>query len=679
MLKSRSCCCACPPVSPLLAALCCWLTACAGTQLASGPLLPDEAPYLEDLQQLTFGGENAEAYWSFDGKQLSMQIRREGEGCDRIYRMPVLPESKSPIRVSQQAGATTCAHFFPGGELLYASTHLAGEACPPRPDMSQGYVWALYDSYDIFSAKQDGSGLLPLTNNKGYDAEGTVCARDGSIIFTSTRDGDLELYRMDKDGQNVKRLTHTPGYDGGAFFNADCSKIVWRASRPRPGQGAGRLQGAAGQGPGAPVQAGDLDRQRRRQRAMQLTNLDAASFAPSFHPTEDVIVFSSNFGDRRGASSTCGPCAPTAAACAGSPTRPASTASRSSRPTAGCWRSRPTGPPPKGKHDTNVFLARWKGLGPLPAQAEGPADRIRRDVHWLADPAREGRGVGTAGLEQAGAYLEDRLKQLGLEPAGDAGSFRQRFPVVTAVDVKPTSTVVIGGKPVDRTNFAVLGFSAEGKADGPLVLAGYGIVAPEHKIDDYAGLDVKGKVVLVRRFAPEDERTGDATMRRRLGDLRRKAWVAREQGAAALVVVDWPLPPKPAPPDWQPAAESPLLPPSPSGAGDAGLPVLMVKRVAVARPAAPADGAPAGDRGAGRRAAVHPDPGLQRRRAHPRRQATGRRHAGGRGPLRSPGPGRAVLAGARQEGSRTSAPTTTRRAPPPCWRWPARWRPAGRT
>ena len=114
------------------------------------------------------------------------------------------------------------------------------------------------------------------------------------------------------------------------------------------------------------------------------------------------------------------------------------------------------------------------------------------------------------------------------------------------------------------------------------MLAGYGIVAPEHKIDDYAGLDVKGKVVLVRRFAPEDERTGDASMRRRLGDLRRKAWVAREKGAAALLVVDWPLPPKPAPPDWQPAAESPLLPPSPSGAGDAGLPVLMVKRAAVA-------------------------------------------------------------------------------------------------
>jgi len=124
----------------LLVALCLLLTTCAGTQVASGPLLPDEAPYLEDLKQLTFGGENAEAYWSFDGKQLSMQIRREGEGCDRIYRMPVVPETKSPIRVSQHAGATTCAHFFPGGGLLYASTHLVGEACLPCSDMSLGYV-----------------------------------------------------------------------------------------------------------------------------------------------------------------------------------------------------------------------------------------------------------------------------------------------------------------------------------------------------------------------------------------------------------------------------------------------------------------------------------------------------------------------------------------------------------
>src|SRR5262249_59433086 len=126
--------------------------------------------------------------------------------------------------------------FFPGDRhILFASTHAGGEACPTPPDMSQGYTWGLFDTYDIYSARPDGSELRRLTNTPGYDAEATVCGKDGSIVFTSTRDGDIDLYRMDKDGRNVRRLTSVPGYDGGAFFNRDCSKIVWRASRPKPG------------------------------------------------------------------------------------------------------------------------------------------------------------------------------------------------------------------------------------------------------------------------------------------------------------------------------------------------------------------------------------------------------------------------------------------------------------
>jgi hypothetical protein len=563
-------------------------TACAhapsGPSITGARLLPDETPFLDDLQQLTFGGENAEAYWSFDGAQLSLQSRKEGEGCDRIYRLPVLPKPGAPALVSSGKGSTTCAHFFPDGSLLYASTHLGGDACPPRPDMSQGYVWALYDSYDIFAtqpAAAAGEPLLQLTNTKGYDAEGTVCGRDGSIVFTSTRDGDLEVYRMDKDGQNVKRLTSTPGYDGGAFFNADCSKIVWRASRPRPGKELEDYKALLARGLVRPSKLEIWIANADGSEPMQLTHLDAASFAPFFHPIEPVIIFSSNVGDPRGrefdlwAMYTDGSGLRRITHSPGFDGFPHFSpdgkllAFSSNRATAA------------GKHDTNVFLARWKGLPPMPEDIEGPADRIRRDVSWLADPAREGRGVGTAGLEQATAYLEQRLKALGLEPAGDAGSFRQKFPVVTAVDVKPQSRVSIGGKALAREQFAVLGFSAEGKVAGPLVLADYGVVSPEHGIDDYKGLDVKGKVVLVRRFAPEDSRTPDAATRRRLGDLRRKAWLARERGATALLVVDWPSPPKPAPPDWQPAAEAPLLPPSPSGAGDAGIPVVMVKRAAL--------------------------------------------------------------------------------------------------
>ena len=146
------------------------LAACARTPVPGAGLLPDETPHLEDLHQLTFGGENAEAYWSFDGQQLSLQARHEGQGCDRIYRLAVLPRPGTPVPISSGQGATTCAHFLPDGSLLYSSTHLGGTECPPRPDMSQGYVWALYDSYDIFKVRPDGSPPVQLTTSKGYDA-----------------------------------------------------------------------------------------------------------------------------------------------------------------------------------------------------------------------------------------------------------------------------------------------------------------------------------------------------------------------------------------------------------------------------------------------------------------------------------------------------------------------------
>ncbi len=551
---------------------------CAGSRLPTARLLPDEGPFLEELQQLTFGGENAEAYWSFDGTQVSFQSRQVNEGCDRIYRMTVLPKPGAPAAVSSGQGATTCAHFLPGGDVVYASTHLGDATCPPRPDMSQGYVWALYDTYDIFKSAPDGSGVTRLTSEKGYDAEATVCAKDGSIIFTSTRDNDIELYRMNSDGSNVRRLTNAPGYDGGAFFNKDCSRIVWRASRPSPGKELEDFQGLLAKGLVRPSKLEIWVANGDGTEAMQVTDLDAASFAPFFHPTEDVIIFSSNVGDPRGREFDLWAMRSDGSGLRRVTHSPGFDGFPHFSPD-GKWllfsSNRAT---PAGARDTNVFLARWKGMPALDEVAERPTDRIRRDIHWLADPAREGRGIGTKGLEQAGSYLEARLRELGLEPAGDQGSFQQKFPVVTGIEVEPTSTVAVGPASLDKADFAPLGFSAEGKASGPLVLAGYGIVAPEQRIDDYARLDVKGKIVVVRRFAPENDQTKDATVSRRLGDLRRKAWLARERGAVGMIVVDWPLPPAAAPPDWKPGGEAPLLRPTPTGPGDSGIPVVMVKR-----------------------------------------------------------------------------------------------------
>ena len=199
----------------------------------SGGMLHDKREaHLVDVRQLTSGGENAEAYWSPDGKELIFQSTNPPFGCDQIFRMPISDPAALSL-VSTGIGRTTCAYFTADNErVIYSSTHAINDQCPTPPDHSRGYVWPIYESYQIYSVKPDGSDLKALTTTDAYDAEATVCSKDGSIVFTSTRDGDLDLYRMDADGSNVKRLTDTAGYDGGAFFSPDCSKILWRASRP---------------------------------------------------------------------------------------------------------------------------------------------------------------------------------------------------------------------------------------------------------------------------------------------------------------------------------------------------------------------------------------------------------------------------------------------------------------
>jgi Tol biopolymer transport system component len=255
--------------------------------------------HFSSVVQLTKGGENAEAYWSFDGKKLIYQAH-EGEGCDQIYVRDAFDPAATPKMVSTGQGTTTCSYFMPGDkEIIYASTHLGGAACPPKADQSQGYVWAIYDTYDIFKANADGSNLRQLTNTPGYDAEATVCPLDGSIIFTSVRDKDLELYRMDADGKNVKRLTNTPGYDGGAFFSTDCKKIVWRASRPE-GESLADFQRLLGMGLVRPTKLELYVANADGSDAKQVTDLNVAAFGPYLYPSGDRIIFSSNYGDPKG-------------------------------------------------------------------------------------------------------------------------------------------------------------------------------------------------------------------------------------------------------------------------------------------------------------------------------------------------------------------------------------------
>ena len=552
--------------------------------LVSAPVRGDlRAPgewRLADLRQLTFGGENAEAYWSPDGRELVMQSTRPPYGCDQIFRLPV--DEPGEVRlVSTGTGRTTCAYYtFPAGErIIFSSTHHAGEACPAPPDQRAGYVWALYPEYELYSARLDGSDLVRLTDNEFYDAEATVCRRDGSIVFTSTRDGDLELYRMDADGGNLLRLTHEPGYDGGAFFSPDCSRIVWRASRPQ-GEELAQYRRLLAEDKVRPSRMELWVANADGTEARQITYLGAASFAPFFHPSGERILFSSNLGDPDGREFDIW-----AINVDGSGLERITTApSFDGFPIFSPDGSRLAFSSNRNQEkpgETNVFVARWVEEGKAEIQ-EGPADRFALDVAWLAADEREGRGIGTAGIEAAASYIEQRFRELGLEPAGVEGSFRQELAVMVVVTAEEESGLGFDGDrfTVAGTDFVPLAFSpAQATVAAPVVFAGHGVSAPELGHDDYEGLDVSGRIVLVRRFVPAGEAFAAPEPERRYGDLRYKAWNAREHGAVGMLVADLP--------DAGAAAESfeeaPLPRLQADEKGDAGIPSAAISHALAKR------------------------------------------------------------------------------------------------
>ena len=248
--------------------------------------------HLANVRQLTFGGENAEAYFSLDGSKLILQSTREGVPCDQIFSMGL---DGSDVRMlSTGDGRTTCSYFYPDGEsILYASTHLGGAECPPPPSFEMGYVWALYDTYDIFRAAPDGSGLTRLTDTPGYDAEATI-GPDGRIVFTSVRDGDMEIYSMNEDGSDVRRLTTRQGPDGGPFFSADGSKIVFRGREIPDGPEYDDYKRLLDAGLWRPTELELFVMDADGGNLRQVTDLGGASFGPFWHPDGERIIFSSN-------------------------------------------------------------------------------------------------------------------------------------------------------------------------------------------------------------------------------------------------------------------------------------------------------------------------------------------------------------------------------------------------
>jgi len=255
--------------------------------------------HLHNIRQLTFGGTNAEAYFSFDDKRIVFQSTRPPYECDQIFTMSL--DGSNQRLASTGKGVTTCGYFLPDGKrVLFASTHGRGDECYPRPDKSRGYVWGVWNAYDIYTSNPDGSDLKVLSATKGYDAEATISPAGNRIVFTSSRDGDLELYTMNLDGSEVTRITNELGYDGGAFFSWDGKRIVYRAFHQKDSAAVADYKALLAQELVRPTRMEifvcDADGKNRRQ----LTNTGSANFAPFFHPDNKRVIFASNAQDAKG-------------------------------------------------------------------------------------------------------------------------------------------------------------------------------------------------------------------------------------------------------------------------------------------------------------------------------------------------------------------------------------------
>ena len=267
----------------------------------------DKEKHLKNITQLTFGGDNAEAYFSFDDTKLVFQSNYEkwGLDCDQIFYTEIKNsnmKNEMPKIISTGLGRTTCAYFMPGDTtIIYASTHLENAQCPHVPEKTDGkYVWPIYDSYDIFVSDLEGNIVKQLTNEIGYDAEATVSPLGDKIVFTSMRTGDLELFTMDIDGKNIKQVTFQLGYDGGAFFSPDGKKLIFRSSRPKTKNEIKEYKKLLNEGLVKPTEMELYTCNVDGSELKQITNLGKANWAPFFHPSGKKVIFSSNHKSKRG-------------------------------------------------------------------------------------------------------------------------------------------------------------------------------------------------------------------------------------------------------------------------------------------------------------------------------------------------------------------------------------------
>jgi len=279
-----------------------------GTPFTIDTLLYPSETHLKNIQQLTFGGDNAEAYFSFDSKWIIFQRTKANEGvlCDQIFigKVPKPGETFEYKMVSTGKGRTTCGAFLKDGKhIIYASTHLGADTCPPVPDRRKygnKYIWPLYDSYDIFMADLNGKIVKQLTTSKGYDAEATISPDGKTMLYTSDKDGDIDLYMMDLQSGHEVRITNTLGYDGGAWFSPDGKKIIWRASRPKTETEIKEYKDLLAENLVAPTNMEVFVANVDGTNVKQVTKFGQANWAPYYMPDSKRIIFASNHEYKRG-------------------------------------------------------------------------------------------------------------------------------------------------------------------------------------------------------------------------------------------------------------------------------------------------------------------------------------------------------------------------------------------